>query len=82
MAGQNLQLIETMRIANNKFVQIIQAGEIYLVVAVGKDDVSLLAELTAEQLLELPSEQTGSSGTPDFQEILDKLKEHLPKKKD
>ncbi len=82
MAGQNLQLIETMRIANNKFVQIIQAGEIYLVIAVGKDDVCLLAKLTAEQLLELPSGQTGSSGTPDFQDILDKLKEHLPKKKD
>lgn len=83
MAGKNLLLVETMRIANNKFVQIIKAGEIYLVVAVGKDEVSLLAQLSAEQLLELSEEEQAQAfGVQDFQDILDKVKQRLPKKKD
>lgn len=73
---------------NNKQVAMIKAGEVYLVIAVGKDEVALLAQLTAEQLTEIPSvdglyssltEQSKMPGES-FKDILDKVKDHFPKK--
>lgn len=46
--------MESIRVGNNKFIAIVKAGEVYLVVAVGKDDVTLLTQLTEEQLSEVP----------------------------
>ena len=48
--NENIQVIETARIANNKFVQIIRTGEKYFVVAVCKDTVTMLGEIPGEQL--------------------------------
>ena len=53
MTGRNIEVVETARIANNKFIQIIKTGDVYLVIAVGKDEVSLLTQLTAEQISSL-----------------------------
>lgn len=78
--GHNLNLIETLRITQNKYIQIVQAGDVYLVIAVGKDEVRLLAKLTAEQLKELPDEGGSKSGVYSFQELLEKLKKRMPKK--
>ena len=43
--GRNLQVVETLRITNNKFIQIVKAGDEYLVIAIGKDEVHLLTRL-------------------------------------
>lgn len=51
-ANVNIQVIETTRIANNKYIQIIRAGEKYMVVAVCKDTVTMLCELPGEMLRE------------------------------
>ena len=48
--GRNLRVVETLRITNNKFIQIVKAGDEYLVIAIGKDEVHLLTRLTKEQL--------------------------------
>ena len=83
MTGRNIEVIETARLANNKYIQIVKTGDVYLVIAVGKDEVCLLAQLTAEQI------QTLSAGNSEnvfkaesFQEMLSKMKERFPKKKD
>ncbi len=49
-AGRNVQVIETTRIANNKFVQILKVGDTYKVVGVGKDTVTYLGDLSPEAL--------------------------------
>ena len=36
---KNIEVIETFKIAPNKYVQIIQAGDEYLVLAIGKDEL-------------------------------------------
>lgn len=77
MKSSNLQVIDTMRIANNKFVQVIKVGEKYLVIAVGKDEVTMLTELPEEQLKE-----TTQDSREDFQDVLNKLKDRFPKKQD
>ena len=48
--GTNLEVIETQRLANNKYIQIVRAGSKYLVIAQGKDEVHFLTELDAEEV--------------------------------
>ena len=76
-ANKNLQIVESIRVGNNKFIAIVKAGEVYLVVAVGKDDVTLLTQLTEEQLSEVPD---GKAAQENFREVLNRVKEHFPKK--
>lgn len=72
--NNNLKIIETCRIANNKYLQIVKAGEKYLVIAVSKDSVTMLTEIDKEQIKELPLAFEGSKGES-FDEILGKIKE-------
>lgn len=74
MHNKNLQIIETLQIASGKYIEIVKAGELYLVVAVGKEEVSMLAQLTKEQLTELP-EVTEQASAKQFKDILEKFKE-------
>ena len=84
-ANKNLQIVESIRVGNNKFIAIVKAGEVYLVVAVGKDDVTLL---TQEQLSEVPDlsaaqnrfPMDGKAAQENFSEVLNRVKEHFPKK--
>lgn len=81
--NKNLRIIETIGLGNNKMVSIVEAGEVYLVVAIGKEEVHLLAQLTRDQLKDFSFEQTeNKSSTESFAEIMEKLKNKLPKKQD
>ena len=48
--NKNLRIVETLRLTQNKYIQIIEAGEVYLVIGVGKDEITMLTTLTKEQL--------------------------------
>lgn len=65
--NENIEVIETTRIANNKYIQIIRAGEKYMVIAVCKDTVTMLGEVSEDSLK--TSESVQSFG---FKELLDK----------
>lgn len=67
-ANENIEVIETTRIANNKYIQIIRAGGRYMVIAVCKDTVTMLGEIPEGQLRK--SEKT--SVQKSFRELLDK----------
>lgn len=87
MAGKSMQVVETVKIAGNKYVQVIKTGEVYLVIAVGKDTVTMLAKLTKEEYgsaAETLTEAAANSGggQENFQDILDKIKGHFSKKQD
>jgi flagellar biogenesis protein FliO len=63
----------------NKYISVIQAGKVYLIVAVTKDNVTTLAQLSEEELGEFaallktdPSESQNITET--FQEMLEKFK--------
>ena len=71
MTGKNMGLVETMRISNSKYLQIVRTGEKYLVIAVCKDTVTMLSELSADEI-SLSSETEENSLS--FREILDKIK--------
>lgn len=76
--GKNLKLVETMNLGSNKMISIVRAGSKYLVVAVGKEEMSLLAELSADEVQDLTDNATVTQES--FQEIFNKLKDKLPKK--
>ena len=65
--NENVQVIETTRIANNKYIQIVRAGEKYMVIAVCKDTVTMLGEIPEDSLKAMrPVQNFG------FKELLDK----------
>lgn len=70
----NIEVMETMRLAQNKYLQIIRAGEKYLLIAICKDSVTLLSELSPEQMIF--TQQNGKPDQmPDFNGILEKAKQ-------
>lgn len=71
----NVRVIETARIGNNKYLQIVKIGERYFAIAVGKDDVTFLSELKEEEL-NLDALNSNTKGS--FNDILAQLQ----KKKD
>ena len=71
-AGGNIEMLESFRIASDKYVQIIRVADKYLAVAVAKDAVTFLAELD-EQALLFPEDTAGMK--MNFREILEKVRE-------
>jgi len=82
MHNRNLRVVETLKLTNNKYIQIIEAGDVYLVIALGRDHVEKLAELTKDQLKEVTAvPNAGGSGAEEtFRDVLNRVKRHLPKK--
>lgn len=76
--NKNLEIIESIRITNNKFVQIVRAGENrYFLIAIGKEEVNLLGELSSEDLKEISDQNIEDLKPPiDFKSILDKVKKN------
>ncbi|MDE6014427.1 MAG: flagellar biosynthetic protein FliO [Acetatifactor sp.] len=49
-ANCNIEIIETARITNNKYIQLVRVGDTYMAIAVCKDTVTMLGEVSPEQL--------------------------------
>ena len=72
MIAGNMEVIETLRIAPNKYLQIVRVGEQYFVIAIGKDTVQTVGQLEPEGLnLKKDTEQLDSY---DFKSILERAK--------
>lgn len=69
-AGKNIDVLETYKIAQTKYIQIVKIGAKYVAIAVSKDTVTLLTELQEEQLTFPEIENQGKS----FKEVLASLK--------
>lgn len=91
LSGHSFQVLDTVRIANNKFAQILKLGDTYLVIAVGKDEVTMLAKLTEDEIGLTEEEitayqRTGASGAmgvgESFEDTLEKIRERFSKKQD
>lgn len=80
--NKNLRVIETLRLSQNKYIQIVEAGDVYLVIGIGKEEITMLTTLTEEQLKDLDTYEVKKQAEAgeNFQDILNKIKSHLPKK--
>ncbi len=80
MYNKNFEIIETLRITNNKFLQIVRVGKNeYFVIAIGKDEIHFLSKIDESQI-----NLTETGSVPgDFSDILSGfVKKVIPGKKD
>lgn len=78
ISNRNIQVIETERIAPNKYVQIVKIGSKYVAVAITKEHVTMLSELNEDELEfkeDLPDEKLS------FQSFLDMAKKRSSESK-
>ena len=69
--SRNIKVIETFKITNGKYIQIIQLGKKYYSIGVTKDQITFLTPLDEAQLDF--SEEVRNGQTVSFKELLDKL---------
>ena len=60
MSRANIDVIETLKIAPTKYIQIVKIGEKYFSYVICKDTVTLLGELSEDDVSELEKTQTSS----------------------
>lgn len=66
--NHNIEIVETAKLGNNKWIQIVRVGDIYKVIAVCKDTVTMLGEVPKEQL----NIDGGGGMNLSFRELLEK----------
>lgn len=68
--GMNIEPLESYRISSNKYIQIVRIGSKYVAVAVSKDSVEKLCELSDEDMKERGQEMDTKSSFGDILGIL------------
>ncbi|MCM1121441.1 MAG: flagellar biosynthetic protein FliO [Eubacterium sp.] len=66
----NMELLDIIRLSNNKYIQIIRIGRKYLAVAICKDTVTMLTEIPEQDLVF--SDRNTSKGQG-FKDVLEKI---------
>lgn len=74
LAGSNVEVLETFKIAPTKYIQVVRIGEKYFSYIVCKDTVTLLGELTKEDIAAFHKTETETAVNMNFKEILDKVR--------
>lgn len=69
--NSNIKVIETYRITNNKFIQIVKLGDKYAAISISKDNVEFMMELNADSITEINNQLPANM---DFKTIFDKIK--------
>lgn len=75
MRGNNFEMIDSFRISQNNVVQILRIGQKFVAVAVCKDSVTVLTELSEEEIM-IPE---GNGESLQFDEMLKKAKSLVQK---
>ena len=74
---RNFEPIETYRIANGKYLQLIKAGSKYIVIGIAKDSVTMMCELSEEEI-KLGGDDKVSSPVG-FKDIMEKARDKFSK---
>lgn len=75
MNNSNFTVIDTYRVTANKFLQLVKMGEKYVVIAVTKDNIRVVTELSEEEvIIHEPSEMKQGSFKDIFTELVNKKK--------
>ena len=78
--NKNFEAIETYRVTGNKFLQLIRVGKRYFIVAVGKDEINLISEVSEEDIEVDP--EVNSVANDRFKHILDIARDKITKRGD
>ena len=78
MMSGNIQVLETFKITQNKYIQIIRIGDHLYANAIGKDTITLLGELSEDEIH--IQEASGVMPNMDFKQLLENAKNMKLKK--
>lgn len=78
LANKNFEAIETFRITNGKYLQLLKAGSKYIVIGIGKDSITMICELSEEEVFVSPNEPIMPT-SDSFKAIMEKAREKLTK---
>ncbi len=81
--SQNLSVVETLKLSQNKYLLLVSVGkDKFYLLAIGKDEVNLIGEVTRDELKDLKIENPEDIPTfkGDFESVLSKVKDRIPKK--
>jgi len=71
LATGSIEVVETQRIAQNRYVQIVRIGEKYFALGIGKEEVQILCEVPKE---EIHLNKDEKQSFPDFKKIFNNAK--------
>lgn len=71
MMSGNIQVLETFKITQNKYIQIVRVGDHIYAIAIGKDTITLLGEVNEDEIH--IQEDTGLPKV-DFKQLLENAK--------
>lgn len=75
LKNRNIKVIETYKVAPNRFLQVIEISGKYIVIGVSKDHIEYITELNADQVIKNDDE------TPvKFKDVLNTFKKNSDKK--
>lgn len=76
--SRNITVLETFKVTQNKYLQVVKVGEIYMVIAICKDSITMLTRLEETELGDIPTSLEGK--TDNFAEVLERFKNRRLKK--
>lgn len=76
MSGGNIEIMETCRLSQTKYIQIVRVGSRYLVIGICKDTITMLASFDETELKLEKTEKKQET----FQEVFQRVKEWNHKK--
>ncbi len=75
LAGSNVELLDTVKIAPAKYIQVVRIGSRYFSYVVCKDTVTLLGEVTEDDIAAPGREEKAvQTASINFKEIFDRLR--------
>lgn len=77
-SNNNLKIVESIQAGSNKSIHILQTGKKYLVIAVGKEEINVLTELSEEEL-DFSQQKESEEKRESFQEVISKMKDKFSK---
>ncbi len=76
--NSNITVLETFKVTTNKYLQVIKVGEVYMVIAICKDSITMLTRLEESELGDIPSALERK--TENFAEVFSRMKNWKSKK--
>lgn len=76
--SRNITVLETFKVTQNKYLQVVKVGEVYMVIAICKDSITMLTRLDEGELGDISSSLEGK--TDNFAEVLERFRNRKLKK--
>lgn len=83
--NSNIQIVESFRVANNKYIALVKICDDYYALSIGKDEMHFIDKLDPQKVVSYKNTDAGASKKLDFKDILAQVrggKGHMTKVED